>query len=191
MFSTIRTTAAAALLALFLLTSGCGQEQSEKQLSASDVMPDMTGADQRLVDLTDQADDLLPGGRKAFEARIKELRGLPVVVNKWASWCAPCRDEAPVFQRTARELGNRVAFLGINASDTSDGSEAFRKQFPLPFPSYDDPKFKIAAVLPPADKQPMTGIFDRDGRLVHVDYGAYDSVAQLTGQIERYAGPLD
>lgn len=170
--------------------AGCGQDQPEPQLTATEVMPDMTGADPRLVKLVGQADELLPGGKPAFQSRIRSLKGLPVVANKWASWCAPCRAEATVFQNTAKELGNRVAFLGVNVNDPVDESEAFRAAFPMPYPSYDDPSWKIAALLPPSDKQPVTGIYDRQGRLAHLEIGAYKTPQELKADIERYAGPI-
>lgn len=174
-----------ALLALAL--SGCSAPSAEKPLTADQVMPDLTGADPRLMRLSDEADDLLPGGKSAYQARIRSLRGLPVVVNKWASWCDPCRDEAPLLQRAAKQFGARVAFLGVNVYDAPEASERFRKKFPMPFPSYADPKWKIAALLPPPDNQPVTGIYDINGKLVHLQIGAYESLAALRTDLARYA----
>lgn len=170
--------------------AGCGSDTDSQALSASEVVPDLTGADPRLVELNEQADDVLPGGKPAFEARLKSLRGLPVVANKWASWCAPCRDEAPVLQRVSTDLANRVAFLGVNINDSQNESDAFRKKYPMPYPSYDDPNWKIAALIPPADRQPVTAIYDRAGRQVHLTYGAYETPTQLEADIRRYAGPI-
>lgn len=153
-------------------------------------MPDLTGADPRLAQLADQADDLLGGGRPAFEQRLDSLKGLPVIANKWASWCTPCKAEAPILQRAARDYGNRVAFLGINAYDEVNGSEEFRQKFPMPYPSYEDPKFKVSALLPPADKLPVTGFWDIDGKLVGQKYGEYVSLAELEADIKRHFGKL-
>ncbi len=188
----IRRSTALVATALLLIAAlaGCGTSEPEPQLTASEVMPDMQGADPRLVKLVGQADELLAGGKPAFESRIKSLDGIPVVANKWASWCVPCRAEATVFQNTAKDLGNRVAFLGVNVNDAVDESEAFRARYPMPYPSYDDPNWKIAALLPPGDKQPVTGIYDRQGRLAHLEIGAYKTPQELKADIERYAGPI-
>lgn len=154
------------------------------------MQPNLTAADPRLKQLAGQADQLLGGGKPAFQSRIDSLRGLPVVVNKWASWCGPCRAEAPVLQKSAKQLGNRIAFLGVNVSDTSSGSADFRRLYPMPFPSYADPQYKISSLLPPADRPPVTAIYDARGKLVHLEIGAYQNEAQLRADLERYAGPI-
>ena len=61
----------------------------------------------------------------------KELRGHPVVVNKWGSWCGPCRAEFPYFQRQAIEHGKKVAFLGVDGKDNDANAEEFLKEFPV------------------------------------------------------------
>src|ERR671936_853689 len=71
---------------------------------------------------------LLGGGAAAFRARLRGLRGHPVVVNKWASWCGPCRSEFPYFQRLGVELGRRVAFLGVDGNDNDSDSRRFLRR---------------------------------------------------------------
>ena len=67
---------------------------------------------------------LLDGGRPAFEAFLAKQRGRPVVVNKWASWCGPCRTEFPLFRDQAkRARASRSSFLGVD-SDDDDGQRA-------------------------------------------------------------------
>ncbi len=62
----------------------------------------------------------------------------PVVVNFWASWCPPCRAEAPALARSARALGDEVAFLGVNVDDTARGARDFVERYDLPFPTVRD-----------------------------------------------------
>src|SRR4029077_20303305 len=68
-----------------------------------------------LAALHAQASEVLPGGLPALRARLATLRGHPIVINKWASWCQPCRAEFGAFQRASVAQGRRVAFLGIDS----------------------------------------------------------------------------
>src|SRR4051812_40437556 len=106
----------AATLVIALALAGCGgsdppsaapsKERAERALA---------GSPPALASIHRQANQLLGGGTSAFDARIEQLRGHPVVVNKWASWCAPCRAEFPIFQRVGLRYGKRVGFLGVNS----------------------------------------------------------------------------
>lgn len=181
------------LLCIGLLTAGCGDSESPSsapQRSLSEVTPEMQGADPRLKSIVAQANQLLPGGEVAFASRLGQLEGLPIVVNKWASWCGPCREEFPEFQTVAKQLGNRVAFLGVNVNDADKDAKSFLESFPVPYPSYSDPQTKISQGLQPAKYAPVTNIYDSSGKLVHTEAGPYASVAALKADIERYAGPI-
>src|SRR3954451_24445263 len=80
----------------------------------------LAGAPKPLASLHEQGCDLLDGGPTAFKQRLASLHGHPVVVNKWASWCGPCRAEFPHFQEASAALGKRVAFLGVDSNDNYD-----------------------------------------------------------------------
>lgn len=152
------------------------------------VTPDLTGADPRLKEIVAQANELLPGETKAFDARMDELKGLPVVVNKWAHWCGPCKAEFPILQQAAKKYGGEVAFLGVNFYDSKDAASAFLRQYPVPFPSYFDPDMKIAKQIPPAPKAPITNIYDDAGRLVYVEAGPFSSLEDFEEKLIRYTG---
>jgi thiol-disulfide isomerase/thioredoxin len=137
--------------------------------------------------LRDQANELLDGGTTAFEARLGELRGHPVVVNKWASWCGPCRFEFPFFQELAAERGDEIAFLGVDSDDSDDAARTFLEELPLPYPSYSDPDEEIARSLDAEREFPATVFIDSNGERVFVHRGAYASEKDLTADIERYA----
>lgn len=169
--------------------AGCGNS-APTQTTLAQVKPDVSNADPRLQQIVAQSGQILPGGKPAFEARLKSLHGLPVVVNKWASWCAPCAAEAPVLQQVAKKYGNRVAFLGVDSYDTAAGPKQFERKYPLPYPSYSDPDLKISELFPPAKSPPVTNIYDSTGRLVHTQVAQLPSAAFLEDLIERYAGPI-
>ena len=135
-----------------------------------------------------QRNQLLDGGPEAFERRIAELRGYPVVVNKWASWCGPCRAEFPVFQKAAIQEARRIAFLGVDSSDNDDQAKTFLADFPLPYPSYRDPELKVARVFNGVGAFPTTAFYDKRGKVAYVHQGPYDTVDDLLRDARRYAG---
>ncbi len=146
------------------------------------------GAPEPLAGLYAQPSALLKGGAPAFEARLADLAdaGVPVVINKWASWCAPCRYEVPFFQEAVVRYGDRVAFLGLNAADEPAPAEGFLEAFPVAYPSYVDPREALARDIGAGRGFPVTVFLDGEGGR-YVAQGAYATPARLAGDIERYA----
>lgn len=178
----------APILAVCLLAAGCGAAQPKSAAPAPRSAANrLAGAPPALARLHRQAGQLLGGGRKAFEARLRELRGHPVVVNKWASWCPPCRAEFPFFQRQAIERGRNVAFLGVDSNDNDADARTFLKRFPVTYPSYRDPNLAIAAAMKAVLAFPSTAYYDRRGRLAYLHQGGYATESKLSRDIERYA----
>ena len=74
-----------------------------------------------------------------------ELKGKPVVLNFWASWCAPCREEAPLLERTWREYRkDGVVFVGVNIRDSLTDARRFVKEFDITYPVVRDESQKLA-----------------------------------------------
>ena len=175
---------AVVVLALPACGSGSGGDYGGK---APDYAKALAGAPRPLAKLYDQADQLLPGGADAFQQRLAELRGHPVVVNKWASWCGPCREEMPWLQRQVAERGKRIAFIGVDSRDSDSAAKEFLNEFPVPYPSYTDPDQDIALLINATIGTPATAIYDSSGKQVHVQQGQYASQDALAADIQRYA----
>jgi cytochrome c biogenesis protein CcmG, thiol:disulfide interchange protein DsbE len=147
---------------------------------------ELAGAPAPLAALHAQANELVGGGKAAFERRLAELEGYPIVINKWASWCGPCQVEFPIFESVGTKRGKEVAFLGLNAGDEDPAARRFLAKRPLPFPSYTDPSEDIAQDIEAPKNFPITVFIDRSGkRKIHS--GPYRSDAQLNADIDRYA----
>ena len=171
------------LLALVLALAGCGPDDPE---STPADPAQFKGAPAPIADLHAQQSELLDGGADAFKAQLDKLKGYPVVVNKWASWCAPCRQEFPYFQRLAARYAKKVAFIGVDGNDNDDNARRFLEEYPVPYPSYKDPSLEISDMLE-GIAFPTTAFYDSKGKLAYSKQGAYASEADLVDDIERYA----
>ncbi len=149
---------------------------------------ELAGAPKPLAKLHEQSSQILEGGVPAFERRLAELKGHPVVINKWASWCNPCRAEFPAFQQLATERGKEVAFVGLNAGDSVGPAEKFLRQYPIPFPSYEDPDEKIAREIKAPANYPITLFVDAKGDTAFIHQGGYTSAQDLADDVDRYLG---
>ncbi|HWP29539.1 MAG TPA: TlpA disulfide reductase family protein, partial [Chloroflexota bacterium] len=107
-----------------------------------------------------------PGDVPSRALRLADFRGQPVVVNFWASWCEPCRQEAAVLERLAREYTPRgVVFLGVNVWDSVDKARAFVAEHGVTYPNGVDAG-DGAAIDFGVTGLPETFFVDREGRLV-------------------------
>ena len=131
--------------------------------------------------------NFVPGGADTFEKAIKRERGTPVVVNKWASWCAPCRLEFPFFRDQAKKRKGDVVFIGVNSTDNRGDAEEFLKEEPVPYKHFEDPKLEIAAVFNAVQAFPSTAFYDSKGQLAYVHQGGYPNEDALAEDIDRYA----
>ncbi|HEX2031949.1 MAG TPA: TlpA disulfide reductase family protein [Actinomycetota bacterium] len=97
-----------------------------------------------------------------FEALLAELRGVPVVVNIWGSWCPPCRVEAPELAEVSRRFEGQVQFVGVDILDTRPAARDFILQADWPYPSVFDPTGAIRDGLGYVG-QPVTIVYDARG----------------------------
>jgi thiol-disulfide isomerase/thioredoxin len=169
------------------LLAGCGASQPKSAATAADFEHALAGAPPALAVLYGPPGRLLEGGPSAFNRQITNLKGHPVVVNKWASWCGPCRFEFPFFQDQVTKRGKSVAFLAVDGEDSKGGARSFLAKYPVPYPSFFDPHSDIARVFHGDRNFPTTAFYDRNGGLVYVKQGAYPSKDELGRDISRYA----
>jgi len=96
---------------------------------------------------------------------LRELRGWPVVLNFWASWCIPCRDEAPLLNASARAHRGQIVFLGVNVQDLNEDALKFLRKFDAPYVSIRDRNNKTFEVYG-LTGVPETYYLDARGRIV-------------------------
>jgi thiol-disulfide isomerase/thioredoxin len=175
------------MAATVLATAGCGAEEPRSAASPADYERALADAPAPLDRLYSRPNELLNGGPAAFERTLRGLRGHPVVVNKWASWCGPCRFEFPFFQEQVKKRGKEIAFLGVDSEDAREEAREFLEEFPVPYPSFFDPKSDIAERLGSERNFPTTTFYDTGGELVYTKPGGYASEAALEDDIREYA----
>ena len=169
------------------LTQTGGQKKSDTKLSLAEMQKSLAGAPAPLAAVYRRGNTIVGGSTKAFQQQVSDLKGHPVVINKWASWCGPCRSEFPIFQHAATKYGKQVAFLGVNANDADAAARSFLKNEALPYPSFSDRNLAISGKLGIVPIFPTTVFLDRNGKRQYIHQGYYTSTDALARDIRRYA----
>jgi cytochrome c biogenesis protein CcmG, thiol:disulfide interchange protein DsbE len=128
----------------------------------------------------------LAGGGLALD----DLRGTSFVLNFWASWCAPCREEAPILERGWRRFGPRgVLFLGLNMQDITSDARGFQRQFGITYPSVRDQGNDVARSYG-ATGIPETYFVTARGRVVGHVIGVVSAQDLASGALAAKRGRL-
>lgn len=179
----------AALLTLTALGCGSGSDSGGDSPPPPDYSAALESAPPRLQEFYADGDAVLSGGQPTYDRLLEQAEGFPVVVNNWASWCMPCREEFPYFQRQSAAHLGEVAFLGVDSEDSKAAAETFLRDNPLPYPSVEAPGKRdfqdwIGRELV---GYPNTIFYDSEGELVYAKQGPYTDEAELQADIEKYA----
>ena len=150
--------------AVLLLLTGCSTSSSSG-----------ASQDDRLPDATLQP---LDGGKPVDLA---SLRG-PMVVNLWASWCAPCRDELPHYQAFAQKYAGKVDVLGVDWQETrADAARKLARDSGVTYPLVTDPDGRLRS-----QALPKLILLDADGRVAFERYVKIASMTQLEKLVEKH-----
>lgn len=118
---------------------------------------------------------------------LADVRG-PALVNLWATYCAPCRSEAPILQQAHTDLGDRLDVLGVDYQEPQPGKAiAFADELGLTFPMVSDPNAELKQDLR-VPGLPMTLLIDDQGEVVFTKAGAIDDAAELADLLNKHLG---
>lgn len=124
------------------------------------------------------------------EVTLSQLKGKPVFINFWASWCPPCKEEMPLIQEAYEKYGDQVVFLGVNLTfqDSREEAISFMKsngyEMPILFDDNPDVK-KTVAKLYRAESIPTSFFIDKNGVIQIKKIGAmnYDEIESNINKI--------
>lgn len=125
------------------------------------------------------------GGGPAVELRAAPP-GRPTLVNIWASWCAPCRDEVPELVAFHAKAGDKVGLVGVLTTDTERNGLEFSRQFGITYPSLVDDDGEVRRVN--GISIPQTLFLDAQGRVVFVQHGPFGNLAELQALVAQHLG---
>jgi len=112
----------------------------------------------------------LDGSKKV---EFEDFRGKPTVINFWASWCAPCREEMPFLEKAWKQYKDKgVIFIGINVLDDEKNAKGFLSTLGISYLNLKDPSGEVSNAYGVV-ALPVTFFIDKEGRIVRKNYGPF------------------
>lgn len=113
-------------------------------------------------------------GLSGRSRKLSEFRGKPLIINVWASWCGPCRQEMGSLERLSRsKVGKQLTMIGISTDDYPEEAKGFLKKTKTTFNHFIDHQLVLEHMLG-ADRLPLTLLVDAQGRVLDKYYGAQE-----------------
>ncbi|SDY16676.1 Thiol-disulfide isomerase or thioredoxin [Modestobacter sp. DSM 44400] len=187
---------AAPLLAVALLLAGCASGSDDDIAAAPSSADEVVPADTDLAPCPDQPD------QPAADSDVSDLRfdcfnggsldfakapGVPTVVNLWASWCGPCREELPIVQQLADASGDQLRVLTVNSQDRVSAATSFAADAGITIPTAVDASGDLAAGLG-LRGLPYTLFLAADGSVAYVQRVPVDSLAEFEQLVAEHLG---
>ena len=133
-----------------------------------------------------------------YEKLVQQQRGKPLLINFWATWCEPCRDEYPMLSELAKEYAPRLRVLGVNSDQDGDLilMRRFIARYKPVFPNYrkkpgrpeEEAEFNHVVLPDWRGELPATFLYDQDGRLIGHFFGA-QTRETYEATIRKFLGP--
>jgi len=167
--------------------AGCGQTPRSAAPPPAEVKAAFAGSPAPLAALHAEASQAAVGEHGAVQGGPDRAPWLSDGRQPVGSWCEPCRIEFPIFQRAAVALGRRVAFVGLDVNDPPGDARTFLRQFPITYPSCEDPGAHTAFALKAGAFSPTTEFYDRTGKLAytHASHASRPILHPRTARVGR------
>ncbi len=179
-----RPAVAAAALACLLVLTGCGDAAATAQDPASPQLESLDTGEDGVIAVEDRqpAPELSGTTLDGEPLSVADLRGQVVILNFWASWCPPCRNETPLLEAAQDNLGDDVALVGMDIWDAEGDARDFLAQYGVTYTVGHDDSGEVAVDYG-VSGVPETFVIDAEGRIVVRFPGEVTSLEQLRGMV--------
>lgn len=179
-----------AAMALWLTACGGTENKETENSTVTETTAEQDGAEDPFGAGTplkegDTAPDFTAQLVDGSTVTLSDLKGKPVLINFWATWCGPCVMEMPAFERLMEDYGDEISLVAVNCGDDAETVKDFVEENGFTFPIALDEDFEITMTYP-SNGIPYTVIVDSEGVITHISTGAADADTMY----ERYREAL-